>query len=75
MPDEQTEVDVLDIDNTTVRAFQIELLQTIKQNRDQKAVQESLTALYTIAENNSGNLLEAAIHAARLRATLGEISK
>jgi methylmalonyl-CoA mutase len=75
IPDEQTEVDVLDIDNTTVRASQIELLQTIKQNRDQKAVEESLSAIFTIAENNSGNLLEAAIHAARLRATLGEISE
>ncbi|MGG1400647.1 methylmalonyl-CoA mutase [Bacillus salipaludis] len=67
-------IDILDIDNTAVRLKQIEKLTTLKHNRDDQKVQESLTALTKAAEAGEGNLLELAVKAARARATLGEIS-
>ncbi len=70
----QNELEILDIDNTEVRRKQIELLQSIKKSRDERAVQEILDQLKTTASSGNGNLLELAIEAARRRATLGEIS-
>jgi methylmalonyl-CoA mutase len=49
-------------------------LAEIRATRDQRAVEEALAALTGAAETGSGNLLELAVRAARLRATLGEIS-
>jgi methylmalonyl-CoA mutase len=71
---EQTEVEVLEVDNTAVRKGQVERLQQLKAERDNKAVQEALCALESCATSGKGNLLEFAIVAARTRATLGEIS-
>ncbi|WP_213991774.1 methylmalonyl-CoA mutase [Sodalis sp. dw_96] len=65
--------DVLEIDNVKVRQEQVERLRQIRAGRDSAAVADALGQL-THAAMKGGNLLEAAIHAARLRATLGEIS-
>ncbi|MEH7377062.1 methylmalonyl-CoA mutase [Neobacillus drentensis] len=67
-------IDILDIDNTAVRLKQIEKLNVLKANRDDKKVEETLTALTKAAETGKYNLLELAVKAARARATLGEIS-
>jgi methylmalonyl-CoA mutase len=67
-------IDILDIDNSAVRLKQIEKLNSLKANRDNKKVEESLSALSKAAETGEQNLLELAVQAARVRATLGEIS-
>lgn len=72
--DKEDPLDILDIDNTAVRAKQIERLQELKANRDTEKVEEALSELALAAETGSGNLLELAVKAARARATLGEIS-
>jgi len=71
---EKTEIDILDIDNTAVRESQIARLEQVRSKRDEAEVQESLSQLVEAARNG-GNLLEASINAARVRATLGEISE
>jgi methylmalonyl-CoA mutase len=63
-----------DIDNVAVRDGQIARLQAIKAGRDGAAVQRALDALSAAAENGDGNLLDLAIKAMRLRATVGEVS-
>jgi len=73
-PTEDEHLDILDVDNTKVRDGQLQLLATIKQTRDKKAVEQALENLTTAAKNNTGNLLALAVIAARERATLGEIS-
>jgi len=65
---------ILEVDNQSVRRQQIERLQHIKATRDTDKVSESLYALTNAAKHSKGNLLELAITAARHRATLGEIS-
>jgi methylmalonyl-CoA mutase len=70
--DEQ--IDVREVDNQAVRQSQLCRLEQIRATRDQRAVDEALAALTGCAQSGSGNLLELAIQAARLRATLGEIS-
>ena len=70
---EENELDVLNVDTSAVRDQQSEMLAKIKSERDSQAVSNALTALTSGAEN-SDNLLRLAIEAARLRATLGEIS-
>ncbi|TGE19273.1 methylmalonyl-CoA mutase [Hymenobacter elongatus] len=72
--DAEQKIDVLDIDNAAVRESQIARLTQIKAERDSAAVQQALTALTDAARSGQGNLLELAVSAARLRATLGEIS-
>jgi methylmalonyl-CoA mutase len=72
--DKQEELTVLEVDNTTVRAAQIAQLQELKAKRDEAAVQAALNALTEAAGSGRGNLLELSVEAARLRATLGEIS-
>ena len=67
-------LDILDIDNTAVRLKQIEKLNQLKGSRDEEKVEEALVALTKAAETEERNLLELAIQAARVRATLGEIS-
>ncbi|MBA4538220.1 methylmalonyl-CoA mutase [Bacillus aquiflavi] len=67
-------IDILDIDNTAVRLKQIEKLTELKASRDDQAVQNALNAITKAAESGEGNLLELAVQAARVRATLGEIS-
>ncbi|MCM3586405.1 methylmalonyl-CoA mutase [Mesobacillus maritimus] len=72
--EEEEPLEILDIDNTAVRLKQIERLKQLKGSRDQDRVNEALEALTTAAETGKGNLLELAVQAARVRATLGEIS-
>jgi methylmalonyl-CoA mutase len=73
-PREETQIPVLDIDNTAVRESQIKRLNRLKLERDNIAVRAALDSLQTSAATGSGNLLEYAVEAARKRATLGEIS-
>ncbi len=70
----RTDIDTLEVDNTEVLHRQLEKLSAVKQERDEKAAADALEALMTCARNGKGNLLEAAVEAARARATLGEIS-
>jgi methylmalonyl-CoA mutase len=64
----------LEVDNQTVRKQQLEKLAKIKASRDNDKVKKCLEELTRIAKEENGNLLEAAVRAARERATLGEIS-
>lgn len=72
--DQEEPIEILDIDNTAVRLKQIEKLNEMKANRDNEKVQEALQAITAAAESGEGNLLALAVQAARVRATLGEIS-
>ncbi len=72
--DEEKKIDILEIDNTKVRAQQIARLEKIKKTRNSRKVTETLKNLENIARSGKGNLLEAAVEAARARATVGEIS-
>jgi len=69
----ETEVEVREVDNTAVRLSQLQRLETLKADRSSEAVSKALADLKSAAASE-GNILEAAIHAARARATLGEIS-
>jgi len=71
---EQDPLEVRDIDNTAVKDSQVRRLKEIRGRRDGDAVQRSLEHLTELARSGEGNLLEAAITAARERATVGEIS-
>ena len=72
--EEEPEIDVRDIDNTAVRESQTRRLNDIRQTRDSARVGNALARLTALAESGEGNLLEAAIDAARARASVGEIS-
>ncbi|WSW98290.1 methylmalonyl-CoA mutase [Streptomyces sp. NBC_00989] len=67
------EIDVLKVDNSSVRTQQIEKLRRLRAERDEQATQDALHALTRAAES-TGNLLELAVNAARAKATVGEIS-
>ena len=67
-------VDVRVIDNNRVRDDQIKKIEAIKENRDQKKVENALANL-TKAAKEETNLLVPCIDAIRLRATVGEVSK
>lgn len=71
--DKEEPIDILDIDNVKVRDAQIARLQTTRAKRDEAACQAALDELTRRAEQG-GNLLEAAVVAARARASVGEIS-
>ncbi|MBX2970911.1 MAG: methylmalonyl-CoA mutase [Cyclobacteriaceae bacterium] len=71
---EKPDFDILEVDNTAVRNEQIERLNQLKTKRNQQECDRALQALKQAASSGQGNLLELAIHAARHRATLGEIS-
>lgn len=72
--EQEDPIEILNIDNTAVREAQIKRLQQLRENRDEKKVQEALFAITAAAETGNGNLLALAIEAARARASLGEIS-
>ena len=72
--DEQDAVDILEIDNEQVRDSQLARLASIREARDDAAVESSLNALTQAAESGEGNLLGLAVEATRCRATVGEIS-
>ena len=65
---------ILEVDNELVRAQQIDRLKHIKSTRDTKKIKNILENLTKAASDGSENLLALAVEAARLRATLGEIS-
>ncbi|WP_330501298.1 methylmalonyl-CoA mutase [Peribacillus frigoritolerans] len=67
-------IEILEIDNTAVRESQLKRLSELKAKRDQAKVDEALKALSMAARTGEGNLLELAVQAARVRASLGEIS-
>jgi methylmalonyl-CoA mutase len=72
--EEESEIDILDIDNAAVRESQIRRLEKVRDSRDEKDCEKALLALTEAAEKNTGNLLALAVDAARARATVGEIS-
>lgn len=67
-------IDILEIDNTEVRKEQIERLDKVKAHRDEAAVKAALAAITECVKTGKGNLLDLAVKAAAVRATLGEIS-
>ena len=67
-------IDILEIDNTAVRNEQIAALKELRANRDEAAVQKALADITECVKTKKGNLLELAVKAAGLRASLGEIS-
>ena len=67
-------IEILDVDNTKVRESQIARLKELRAHRNEAAVQEALAAITHAVETKTGNLLELAVEAAKVRATLGEIS-
>ena len=72
-PDNEPVLEVRQVDNSSVRAQQIDKLNRLKAERDPKAVAAALDALREGAKG-TGNLLALSIEAARAKATLGEIS-
>ena len=72
--DEDAEIEILEVDNTAVRTAQLERLKKLRKARNNDAVRAALDVVTRCAETGEGNLLEAAVDAARKRATLGEIS-
>jgi methylmalonyl-CoA mutase len=73
-PQSEAAIDVLKVDNSTVRRLQIDKLARLRKERDPKALQEALDNLTRSAGDGNGNLLALAIDAARAKATVGEIS-
>ncbi len=71
--DKEDPIDLLDIDNSAVRESQIVRLKRIRATRDEAACTAALAEM-TRRAKEGGNLLEAAVEAARARATVGEIS-
>jgi len=67
-------IDILEVDNTAVREGQIKRLAELKSSRNEAETQQALAALTDAAKNNTGNLLELSVTAARAKASLGEIS-
>ncbi len=72
--DEESNLEILDVDNTKVRLEQLERLAQLKKDRNSDKVKELLAELTASAKSGEGNLLEIAVRASRERATLGEIS-
>jgi methylmalonyl-CoA mutase len=73
-PDKPDHVEVLAIDNSAVRDSQVARLKQIRAGRDEAACRAALSALTEAAKSGEGNLLDLAVKATRLRATVGEIS-
>jgi methylmalonyl-CoA mutase len=73
-PDSEADIAILKVDNRAVRRQQLDKLARLKAERNEAEVQEALDALTRYAETGTGNLLEAAVQAARVKATVGEIS-
>ena len=71
--EQEDPIDILDVDNVAVREAQIARLERIRATRDEAVCQQALDALTSTAREG-GNLLAAAVEAARTRASVGEIS-
>ncbi|MFE6774903.1 methylmalonyl-CoA mutase [Streptomyces sp. NPDC057702] len=79
--DSDEQIDVLKVDNSAVRAQQIDKLRRLRAERDERVCQDALRALTGAARDGAqpggglaGNLLALAVNAARAKATVGEIS-
>ncbi|MDE7412994.1 MAG: methylmalonyl-CoA mutase [Muribaculaceae bacterium] len=73
--DHEDPIDILEVDNTEVRKEQCARLEDLRKNRDEEAVQKALAAITeAVKDPSKGNLLDLAVKAAGLRASLGEIS-
>ncbi len=72
--EKEAPIDILAVDNTAVRESQVKRLQELRANRDEAAVKKALAAITECVKTKQGNLLELAVEAAKVRATLGEIS-
>jgi len=73
-PAAEAPIEILKVDNASVRQLQIDKLTRLKRERDPRAVEEALAALTRNGAGGNGNLLALAIEAARAKATVGEIS-
>ena len=73
-PENEAAIDVLKVENSTVRRLQIDKLARLRSERKQADVDAALAALTRSAGEGNGNLLALAIDAARAKATVGEIS-
>src|SRR5690606_30053608 len=73
-PESEAEIEVLKVDNSAVRKRQIEKLNQLRAERDEKVLAQKLDALTKAAETGTGNLLALGVDAARAKATVGEIS-
>jgi methylmalonyl-CoA mutase len=73
-PTDEKPIDVLKVENSTVRRLQIDKLKRLRSERSQQEVDQALAALTRSAGEGNGNLLALAIDAARAKATVGEIS-
>ena len=73
-PTDEPPLDVLKVDNSTVRRLQIDKLARLRKERSQAEVDAALEALTRAAGGGNGNLMALAIDAARKKATVGEIS-
>ena len=71
---EEAPLDILEIDNTEVRKEQVERLAELREARDEEAVKAALAAITECVRTKKGNLLDLAVKAAGVRASLGEIS-
>jgi methylmalonyl-CoA mutase len=74
-PEDEAPIEVLKVDNSAVRAKQIEKLARLEAERDPKAVEAALVALTKAAADGTGNLLALSVNAARAKATVGEVSE
>jgi methylmalonyl-CoA mutase len=73
-PDTEQPIDVLKVDNSAVRATQIDKLKRLRAERNEAETQAALAALTRAAAEGSGNLLDLSVKAGRAKATVGEIS-
>jgi methylmalonyl-CoA mutase len=73
-PAEDAPIEVLKVDNSAVRALQIDKLKRLRSERKEADVAAALEALSQAAASGDGNLLALAVEAARAKATVGEIS-
>jgi methylmalonyl-CoA mutase len=73
-PTESETIPVLKVDNTAVRARQLEKLERLRTSRDELACRRALDALTRCAETGQGNLLDHSLQAARARASVGEMT-
>ena len=73
-PPKEDPIEILEVDNAKVRVAQIARLEKIRSTRDEAACQKALDDLEEVARSGRGNILAAAVEAARARASVGEIS-
>ena len=72
--EDEARVEIRDIDNVAVRTEQVTRLKHLRDHRNADETQRRLEVLTAAARTGAGNILEAAVEAARARATVGEIS-